>query len=165
MKAYFDRTYPGGEYDAVERRKNSKGGTTKSTKTKSTTSTTTAKSSRNTNRSTNVNSSANTSTRSTKALSSKQRTQQAKENQKQEANAKLEQLNTEVTELKLTVDMLERERDFYYNKLREVEILCQKHTDENNSVVAEIEQVLYSADDDEQAQENDEQVLETEITA
>ena len=36
----------------------------------------------------------------------------------------------EVTELKLHVENLERERDFYYAKLREVEVLCQQKESE-----------------------------------
>ncbi len=35
-----------------------------------------------------------------------------------------------MSELKLSVENLERERDFYYNKLREVEVLCQTHEEE-----------------------------------
>lgn len=30
-----------------------------------------------------------------------------------------------MTEMKLKVDGVERERDFYYDKLRDIEILCQ----------------------------------------
>lgn len=33
--------------------------------------------------------------------------------------------NIQVTDLKLSVDLLEKERDFYFAKLRDVEVLCQ----------------------------------------
>ena len=36
----------------------------------------------------------------------------------------------EITELKMSVENLERERDFYYSKLREVEVLCQTMEDQ-----------------------------------
>lgn len=31
----------------------------------------------------------------------------------------------QITDLKLSVDLLEKERDFYFAKLRDIEILCQ----------------------------------------
>ena len=34
-------------------------------------------------------------------------------------------LDMQLTELKLKVDTAERERDFYFDKLRDIEILCQ----------------------------------------
>jgi RP/EB family microtubule-associated protein len=36
-------------------------------------------------------------------------------------------LTEELTSLKLTVAELEKERDFYFGKLRDVEITCQTH--------------------------------------
>ncbi|KAH8503314.1 hypothetical protein Peur_067078 [Populus x canadensis] len=56
--------------------------------------------------------------------------------------------DAEVTELKLSVDSLEKERDFYFAKLRDIEILCQSPGIENLPVVAAMKRILYSTDDD-----------------
>ena len=37
-----------------------------------------------------------------------------------------ERLREGFKELELTVDMLERERDFYFNKLRAIELMCME---------------------------------------
>ncbi|PIA27100.1 hypothetical protein AQUCO_08300061v1 [Aquilegia coerulea] len=53
----------------------------------------------------------------------------------------------QITELKLSIDSLEKERDFYFAKLRDVEILCQTPEIENSTVVAAIQRILYATDD------------------
>ena len=53
----------------------------------------------------------------------------------------------EVTELKLSVENLERERDFYYSKLREVEVLCQAHEGESSPFLHEVLEILYKTDE------------------
>eukprot|EP00931_Biecheleriopsis_adriatica_P105871 TRINITY_DN80397_c0_g1_i1.p1 TRINITY_DN80397_c0_g1~~TRINITY_DN80397_c0_g1_i1.p1 ORF type:complete len:272 (+),score=64.40 TRINITY_DN80397_c0_g1_i1:25-840(+) len=66
-----------------------------------------------------------------------------------------ERLREEVVDLKITVDGLETERDFYFQKLRDVEILCQaweERPDPNMTVskfAAEIQRILYAKDDEE----------------
>ncbi|OIT27071.1 PREDICTED: microtubule-associated protein RP/EB family member 1C [Nicotiana attenuata] len=54
----------------------------------------------------------------------------------------------QITELKLSVDSLEKERDFYFAKLRDIEILCQCPEIENLPVVEAVKRILYAMDDD-----------------
>ncbi|KAL2906336.1 Microtubule-associated protein RP/EB family member 1C [Bienertia sinuspersici] len=54
----------------------------------------------------------------------------------------------QITELKLSVDGLERERDFYFAKLRDIELLCQYPQIEHQPVVEAIKKILYAVDDD-----------------
>ncbi|KAK1588777.1 hypothetical protein Q3G72_026928 [Acer saccharum] len=53
----------------------------------------------------------------------------------------------QITELKLSVDSLEKERDFYFAKLRDVEILCQSPGIEHLPIVGAIQRILYATDD------------------
>ncbi|KAI3922409.1 hypothetical protein MKX01_006098 [Papaver californicum] len=52
-----------------------------------------------------------------------------------------------ITELKLSVDSLEKERDFYFAKLRDIELLCQCPEIEDLPVVGAIQRILYAADE------------------
>lgn len=49
-------------------------------------------------------------------------------------------------ELKLTVDGLEKERDFYFSKLRDIELICQEHESENNPILSKIIDILYATE-------------------
>nr|KAF6429839.1 microtubule associated protein RP/EB family member 3 [Molossus molossus] len=44
-----------------------------------------------------------------------------------ETDAQILELNQQLLDLKLTVDGLEKERDFYFSKLRDIELICQEH--------------------------------------
>ncbi|PRW57032.1 microtubule-associated RP EB family member 1C [Chlorella sorokiniana] len=72
------------------------------------------------------------------------------------ASASLEQLEAaqqevvalqeQATELKLKVETAERERDFYFEKLRDIEILCQAPELQEIPAIRIVEKILYAAD-------------------
>merc|ERR1719436_619570 len=62
--------------------------------------------------------------------------------------AQLEELNGQVMEMKLTVEGLEKERDFYFAKLRDVEVLCQENEGVGGDCVKkQILDILYQTED------------------
>ncbi|KAF3845166.1 hypothetical protein F7725_008329 [Dissostichus mawsoni] len=63
------------------------------------------------------------------------------------SDAEIMELNQQLMELKLTVDGLEKERDFYFSKLRDIELICQEHESENNTVLSSIINILYATED------------------
>jgi RP/EB family microtubule-associated protein len=52
------------------------------------------------------------------------------------------ELRAEVTQLKVLIDKIEKERDFYFGKLRSVEVFCQQNEEEPN--LKQILELLYS---------------------
>ncbi len=48
--------------------------------------------------------------------------------------------------MKLTVEGLEKERDFYFGKLRDIEVICQEHENESNPVLSKIMDTLYATE-------------------
>ncbi|XP_014937811.1 microtubule-associated protein RP/EB family member 2 isoform X2 [Leopardus geoffroyi] len=59
------------------------------------------------------------------------------------------QLNEQVHSLKLALEGVEKERDFYFGKLREIELLCQEHGQENDDLVQRLMEVLYASEEHE----------------
>ncbi|KAL4422129.1 hypothetical protein ABPG77_003414 [Micractinium sp. CCAP 211/92] len=62
------------------------------------------------------------------------------------AHQEAEVLREQNTELKLKVDTAERERDFYFEKLRDIEILCQAPELQAIPAIRIVEKILYAAD-------------------
>ncbi|CAG9332403.1 unnamed protein product [Blepharisma stoltei] len=51
-------------------------------------------------------------------------------------------------EMKMTIHTLEKERDYYFGKLRDIENLVQKYEDQENPVILSIQKILYAVGDD-----------------
>lgn len=62
-------------------------------------------------------------------------------------DAELIELNQQLLDMKLTVEGLEKERDFYFGKLRDIELICQEHENENNPALAKIMDTLYATEE------------------
>lgn len=65
------------------------------------------------------------------------------------SNADIRKLEGEMSELSLTVEGLEKERDFYFQKLRDIEVICQEHEGEDvfKDFTEKIVAILYATED------------------
>merc|ERR1719435_845003 len=63
------------------------------------------------------------------------------------AQAQIEDLNTQLMEMKLTVEGLEKERDFYFGKLRDVEVMCQENEAVGGDTIRKVLDILYQTED------------------
>nr|XP_006819974.1 PREDICTED: microtubule-associated protein RP/EB family member 3-like isoform X2 [Saccoglossus kowalevskii] len=77
-------------------------------------------------------------------------------------NNQVAELNQQLLEVKLTVDGLEKERDFYFSKLRQIEIICQQHEEENHPGLQKIVEILYATEDGFAAPEDEDGIIEGE---
>lgn len=64
------------------------------------------------------------------------------------SGAKVKELENELAEIKLTSDTLEKERDFYFGKLRDIEVLLQHYQDQNIPTVEMVLKILYATEDE-----------------
>ncbi|XP_053736723.1 microtubule-associated protein RP/EB family member 3-like [Synchiropus splendidus] len=62
-------------------------------------------------------------------------------------DAELIELNQQLLDMKMTVDGLEKERDFYFGKLRDIELICQESEDENHPIISKIVDILYATEE------------------
>uniref|UniRef100_A0A1B6KMJ8 Microtubule-associated protein RP/EB family member 1 n=2 Tax=Graphocephala atropunctata TaxID=36148 RepID=A0A1B6KMJ8_9HEMI len=63
---------------------------------------------------------------------------------------KIEELTAKMMEMNVTVEGLEKERDFYFGKLRAIEVLCQEQDGESNTVLGKILDILYATENPEE---------------
>lgn len=67
------------------------------------------------------------------------------------SSAKVQQFEQQIQELKLQNDTLDKERDFYFSKLREIEVLLQnrgQQTPEQQVLGQDILKILYASEDE-----------------
>ncbi|KAM9322100.1 microtubule-associated protein RP/EB family member 2 isoform 2-T2 [Pholidichthys leucotaenia] len=69
-----------------------------------------------------------------------------------ELEAQVTHLTEQVNTLKLALEGVEKERDYYFSKLREVELLCQEQGEENAPFVDRLMEVLYASDEQERGE-------------
>ena len=140
-KRYWDQYYPGGDYDAVARRKGS--GAPPAATQPHAASRTSAGTGTGARRGTTP------TTTTTTTSSARGKWSSGGGN----ASAAVVQENAQLRE---TVTGLERERDFYFSKLRDIELLIQNAADETspefekdkdpNDLMKQIQQILYSTE-------------------
>ncbi|KAK6353716.1 hypothetical protein TWF730_008145 [Orbilia blumenaviensis] len=124
MKRYWDANFPGGEYDAVARRKGQ-----------------------------GMTSAPAAAPRSTAAPKARGTTPQvtAQRTRTPLGGASTTALQAEISTLKESVAGLERERDFYFSKLRDIELLLQESqedpAEEKAVIIKKVQDILYSTED------------------
>ncbi|KAI8149738.1 calponin homology domain-containing protein [Fennellomyces sp. T-0311] len=132
IKRYWDQNFPGGAYDPLARRKGGPKTTAGAGGMRAT-----AGALRSTSRTT-------TGGRAS-----------AGSGGSDQSSAMIIELNKQISELKMTVDGLEKERDFYFGKLRDIEILVQEELDLAEQqepghvelpILKEIQAILYSTE-------------------
>ncbi|KRF80130.1 uncharacterized protein Dvir_GJ22178, isoform C [Drosophila virilis] len=65
-----------------------------------------------------------------------------------QSNHQIEELSSQVMDMRLNLEGLEKERDFYFSKLRDIEILCQEADEaEPAQLVQKILDILYATED------------------
>jgi len=70
-----------------------------------------------------------------------------------ELEAQVTHLTEQVNTLKLALEGVEKERDYYFSKLREVELLCQEQGEENAPFVDRLMEVLYASEEQERVED------------
>ncbi|XP_069125853.1 microtubule-associated protein RP/EB family member 3-like isoform X2 [Argopecten irradians] len=138
FKKFFDANYDGGDYDPVASRQGQTMGAPAKAPTRSPATKTSAKPSRTV---------PSAQTRNPSGYGAKQ-PPAARANSHaagDKSSEKVSELTQRIRDLQLTVEGLEKERDFYFGKLRDIEVLCQEH--EDHEYIKGIMDILYQTEE------------------
>ncbi|TIA73793.1 hypothetical protein E3P91_01223 [Wallemia ichthyophaga] len=142
FKKFWDEHFPGGEYDAVGSRSGAPGAAVSATPSSG---------------GPTPRTSSAAGTRRPAKLSGGGLSSAA-------ADAQIESLNAQMGDLKINFDSLEKERDFYFAKLRDIEILVQTHLENPETIdtpaseaFQQIQQILYSTEEGFEVPEGEEE--------
>ncbi len=146
IKKYWDQYYPGGNYDAVARRKGvaeSPAGSKMGSTARLTGSSASLKKA--------------PAARSTSSLAPRAAVTKSASKQKTDLDVEyqvmIEDLSHQTTELKASLDQVEKEREFYFNKLREIEVFVNNATEgvdlsvDAAKLVKDIQDIMYKTED------------------
>merc|ERR1740128_273139 len=64
-----------------------------------------------------------------------------------EMAAQLEDLTAEMLEMRLSIEGMEKERDFYFGKLRDIEVVVQEYSNTDDAFATKLLDVLYATED------------------
>merc|ERR1719250_89586 len=64
-----------------------------------------------------------------------------------EMAAQLEDLTAEMLEMRVSIEGMEKERDFYFGKLRDIEVVVQEYSNTDDAFASKILDVLYATED------------------
>jgi microtubule-associated protein, RP/EB family len=63
------------------------------------------------------------------------------------SNQQVDELTNQVMDMRLNLEGLEKERDFYFSKLRDIEILCQEAEEADATpIIQKILEILYATE-------------------
>ncbi|KAM0793749.1 hypothetical protein ACM66B_001169 [Microbotryomycetes sp. NB124-2] len=158
LKKFWDMNFPGGDYDAVARRGGTGAAAARSGSSagvrpaaRSPVTTTSAPPARAAASTANATRRAAPGTARTGSGVGVRSSNAASANN----DAAVQQLTAQMEDMRVSVDGLEKERDFYFNKLREIEILIgarietedETMTETEKNLLLEIQQILYSTEE------------------
>ncbi|XP_037102228.1 microtubule-associated protein RP/EB family member 1-like [Syngnathus acus] len=81
----------------------------------------------------------------------------AKKSASATANKEGAEIQSELEELRCTVQDIEKERDFYFGKLRNIELICQENEGQGDPALQKIVDILYAVDEGFEIPEAEEQ--------